>query len=338
METLEKPRVNYADFVAGKKPEFTKGTVAWVIEKFIREMNGLDGQPAVKTLGVSHEYNLRARQKEPIGAVMALELDKSHVIAHCRKRQAAGALPQTVQQDVTYLTVALKYAGSAFDDCKGISDKAIDEAYPFLKTNNLVKKSEPRDILPSQQDIDVLEADFAKSNRHPACTIDMVQFQRWQLASSRRLSESCRANWIDWDFETQTMVVYKMKDSKNRNRTERVALTDEAQDMLIEMAFAMDADPAKWNDRQPRIFPYNAKSVGAKYSRFKKKREMKHVLHDCRAKCYTGMREKGIPAAVAILVTGHKGEQLPERVYKRMKAESFKLLQHMRVGEQRAAA
>jgi hypothetical protein len=39
---------------------------------------------------------------------------------------------------------------------------------------------------------------------------------------------------------------------------------------------------------------------------------------------------EGHSAAVAILVTGHKAEALPERVYKRIKADRFKDLQHVR--------
>ena len=98
METLVKQRVSYRDFVA-KAAKNRQGTVAWIIERYIVEMDGLDGKPAVKTLGLSHKYTLRRLQRSSIGAALTKDLSKSDVIAHCRERQAAGVLPQTVQQD-----------------------------------------------------------------------------------------------------------------------------------------------------------------------------------------------------------------------------------------------
>jgi integrase len=110
----------------------------------------------------------------------------------------------------------------------------------------------------------------------------------WQIASGRRIGETCKLLWEDWDREAQTIVVRKMKDPKNKNKRKVVALTDEAQAMLVELYEKRDPS-------EPRIFPYNSKSVGASYTRAKNDLEIIDLhLHDCRAKCYTTMREKGI--------------------------------------------
>jgi hypothetical protein len=61
-----------------------------IIERYIAEMNGLDGRPPVKTLGLSHMYSLRMLQRSPIGAISAPSLTKGDVIAHCRMRKDAG--------------------------------------------------------------------------------------------------------------------------------------------------------------------------------------------------------------------------------------------------------
>lgn len=339
METMEKPHLKYSPehFAARSALGFVEGSVAHVIERVIRAMNGWGGVPGIKPHGGSHLYTLRKLQKAPIGKVMANKLTRGDVIAHMKMRIAEGVKPQTTMQDFTYLFVALKYAKSEPTwDCEGIATQALADAKPYLLTHNLICKSTPRDRLPQPEEIAALEAEAVKSNARRGTKIDMVLFTRWQIASSRRLSESCRITWRDWDYETQTQLVHKMKDPKNRNKTKRVALTDEAQAMLVEMAFAMNEKPEMWNDQEPRIFPWNAKSTGAKYGTLKKRAGVVGLrLHDSRAQCYTSMREKGIPGVVAILVTGHETEATPERVYKRTKAESFKTLQ-TQINEHRA--
>lgn len=331
---VSKPRLTYAQFLVVQQPPAP--TVSWVIERFIREMDGLDGKPPVKTLGSSHRYTLRRLQRCPIGALLWRDLDQDHVVEHMQFRQKNGILPQTCNQDYTYLSGALKYGGSAWRDCKGMTDAALRAAKPFLTKHNLICKSEPRDRRPMPEEVAKLEVLAAEANLHPCNQIDMVRFARWQIASSRRLSESCRIEWHDWDYEAQTMLVHKMKDPRNRNKTKLVALTNEAQALLLEWAWEMNAKPETWTCTERRIHPYNAKSVGAKYTRLKHRAGIVGLrLHDSRAECYTRMKEKGIPASVCILVTGHESEALPERVYNRMKAGSFKQLQHIR--EQRAA-
>lgn len=322
METMsmEKPRLNYAQYLATRNAITTAGTVAWVLERYYKEFE--------HRILHSQMYTIRRLQKSPhIGQKVALKLVKSNIFDHVKMRLAAGIKPQTINQDITYLRVALKYAGSAWEDCEGITDGAVSTALPYLKTQGMIGKSAPRDRLPSDEEDSSLTIFYEKQGKHKNTKIPMNKLKRWQRISGRRIGETCALLWRSWDYEKQTVLVLKMKANK---KPKVVALTTEAQEMLLEMAWEMDANPAL-RDEEPRIFPYNAKSVGASYTRAKNVLAIPDLrLHDSRAKCYTTMREKGIPAAIAILVTGHKAEALPERVYKRMKAEDFKTLQHVR--------
>lgn len=313
---VSKPRLNYAQFVATQE----QLTVAVVIRRYIVEMDGLDGRPPVKTLGLSHRYSLRMLQRSPIGALLASALTKGDVIAHCRMRKDAGIKPQTVQQDFTYLSGALKYAGSAWDDCIEVSDAALAAAKPFLTKHNLICKSTPRTRRPTPEEHAALLAVFARENLRPRNKIDMVKVADWQYRSARRISESCRIEWTDWDREGQTIVVHKMKDPKNRNKSKRVALTVEAQALLV----------AWWETRdqnEPRILPYNDKSCEARYIDAKKECGIVGLrMHDSRRDCGTRLVEdKGYSPAEAILVTGHETTAIFERTYLVMKPENFRL-------------
>lgn len=323
METksMEKPRLSYADYLATRNAIKTEGTVAWVLERYYTEFR--------QRIGSSQMYTIRRMQKSPhIGPKVALKLAKSNIFDHVKMRLAAGVKPQTINQDMTYLRVALKYAGSAWEDCDGITDGAVSAALPYMKTHNMVSKSLPRDRLPQDQEIALLRAFFRKQAQHQNTKLPMETLMDWQIASGRRIGETCKLLWEDWDRDAQTIVVRKMKDPRNKNKRKVVALTNEAQAMLVELE-------GKRDQAEPMIFPYNAKSVGASYTRAKNILEIVDLrLHDCRAHCYTSMRKRGVPGAIAILVTGHETESLPERVYKRMKAEDFKALQHVRESAQ----
>ena len=297
------------------------GTIAWLVERYIAEMNGLNGQPAVKTLGETHYYKLRQLQRFPIAKVKALEITKRDLIDLCRSRIAEGVSPATVNHDVTAISGVLKYAGSAWEDCEEVSDAAVIAAKPFLVKHNLISKSVPRSRRPSLEETDRLLAYFGREARKPAANeINMVNMTRWQLASGRRVGESCKLLWEDWNRESHTILVRKMKDPKNRNKRKIVALPEAAQAMLV----------ALWEKRNPaeaRIFPYRSKSVSAAYTRAKRELGIKDLrLHDSRRDCYTRLVEdQGYSLEEAILVTGHETIAIPQRTYLAMKPENFRL-------------
>lgn len=317
-----KPRLVYGQvFAAPQDPKNIFGTVAWVIERFIVEMNGLDGRPPVKTLGQSHLFLLRLLQRWPIGAKQARELHRHDVIEHCQKRREK-VMAATVNQDVTYLSGVLKYAGSAWDDCTRISDRAVVKAKPFLVKHNLIGKSTPRTRRPTPQEVVALLAHFAIENARKQNEIDMVKVARWQLASLRRISETCRMTWLDWDPEGHTMLVHKMKDPKNRNKTKRVAMTEAATELLYEWAWAMNANPASWHDPEPRILPYKSTSCSARYTLAKIALEptcpgiRSLRMHDSRRDKFTRLVEDdGYSLEETILFSGHETIAIPQRNY-----------------------
>ncbi len=304
-----------------EKVRIKHGTIAWLIERYIAEMNGLNGQPAVKTLGETHYYKLRQLQRHPVAQLKPLKITKRDIIDLCRSRIADGATPPTVMHDVTALSGVLKYAGSAWEDCEEVSDACVIAAKPFLVKHNLISKSTPRSRRPSPDEIDRLIAYFGREARKPAANqINMVNMTRWQLASGRRVGESCKLLWEDWNRESHTILVRKMKDPKNRNKRKIVAIPEAAQTILV----------ALWEKRgpdQPRIFPYRSKSVSAAYTRAKKALGIEDLrLHDSRRDCYTRLVEdQGYSLEEAILVTGHESFAIPQRTYLAMKPENFRL-------------
>lgn len=314
---MEKPRVTYAQ-VFGMKYE--KGSIADLIERFVREMDGFvkpggEVVKGVRPLGYTHRYVARRMQRATIAKALASKLKKSEVIEHCRMRANENVCPATVNQDITTLRGVLKYAGAAWNDCEDVSDAAIAAALPFLTKHNLVGKSTPRKRRPTDDEKRRLEEYFKKQNDHPLTVVDMVKVSLWQRASSRRIGESCDLLWIDWRPEDRTILVRKMKDPKDRAKSKWVALTEEAQALLYEWAHEMNTKP-ELRDAEQHILPFNKHTCSARYTLAKHALGILDLrLHDDRRDCASRLVENDYSAEEAILVTGHDTTKVFRRNY-----------------------
>jgi integrase len=144
----------------------------------------------------------------------------------------------------------------------------------------------------------------------------MVRVSRWQHASSRRIGESCALLWRDWEPVKQTILVRKMKDPKNRAKQKWVALPWDAQDLLYEWAYEMDAKPELRND-EPRILPYKSKTCSQRYTKAKKLLgiENLHLHDDRRDRGSRLVEEDGHSAEEAIQYTGHDTTDVFQKTY-----------------------
>lgn len=312
--------------------DFKKGTVAWLIQRYLEEVAAND---QMKQIGASQMYLYRRlQQRSPAGSKQAAKLTKADIIAIARwlrqqkvKSTSRNVGPATVSQYLSCLGVVLDYAGSGvWDDCVELSSLPIKAARAFLVKHNLVGKSTPRDRRPSTEEIGTLEELGHQRNKNKRTRIDLVKLGRWQIASGRRLGESCRIEWRGWNELEQTMLVTKVKDPRRRNKNKYAALTDEAQFMLYELAWEMNAaGPKAWYDPQPRIFPWNAKSASQAYADLKRKAGIQNLrLHDSRGECASRLVESGYSPAQAILVTLHETTTVFERTYMRLRPENFR--------------
>ena len=325
--SLEKPKVKYSDFLKSKVVEDV--TVALLIERYIAEME------TVKPCGDSQKYVLRAMARRAIGAKAATSLKHGDIIEYARTRRQERVIHSqdrlvgaaTAGQELSYLSVVLKYAGPAWD-CAGVTAAAILSAKPWLMKQGVIGKSAPRDRRPTAEELVSLEAIAHERNKQRGTKIDLVKLARWQIASCRRVSETCRIEWRGWNEQDQTMLVTKVKDPRTRNKTKQAALTSEAQAMLYELAWEMNARPETWGDREPRIFPWNSKSASQAYADIKRKAGVQGLrLHDSRREGCTRLIEAGYKTTQAIMVSLHETDAIFQRNYMRQDPASFKDLQ-----------
>jgi integrase len=304
--------------VKAKVNPFPEYTVAWLMERYVNEMNGWGGRPPVKQLGETSYYKFRQLQHMPIGAIDAAKLTKADVKEHCQER-AKTVCPATVMHDITALTVVLKHAPSEWDDCerRGISVAPVEAAKPSLQKHGYIGKSTPRTRVPTDEEIEKLVSFFSAPKRKAASNEitampDMIAFA---LMSSRRVGEICRIlrsdiNWANLDKDGNRAPLYMVRDMK-----------DPKKKIGNHMWFPLFPELEEIVLRQPqtedRIFPYRAKSVSAKYTRAKKALGIQGLrFHDNRREAITRALAKNLsPHQVRHYYSGHKTTVMLERVY-----------------------
>lgn len=284
-----------------------------LIEKYIAAVHPM------KPFGASHLYTLQLLQALPIGEIHAEKLKAFDLLEHCRGRIAGTwrkkVCAATVTQDLTYLRGPFGFAKIGLD-LPDVSLVAFVDVKPLLEKYNLVGKGRPRDRRPTQDEIDRLLDHFrAEGRKHEAPMADICEFQ---IASCRRIGETCRLKWGDVDFDNKTMLVRDMKDPKHKvGNNHRFALLGRAWDVLM-------AQPRLTTDPAERIFPYRAKSVSAAYARAKKALGIEGLrLHDSRREGASRLFEEGYGVPEVMVMTGHKTPNLLMRVYTKLDAANL---------------
>jgi integrase len=321
METQAKPRVSLAEYEAMMKnrtPTYAPFSVADILERYIREMNGTATVPGLKPLLSGHLYGLRMLQRMPIAQKDARTLTIADWKEHCNMR-IKTVCAATVNQDLTYFRSPLDYAPSAWPaDCSKVSAKSIEDAIPVLKKYNLIGKGRPRSRRPADEERDMLEAYF---DAHPS-SMPMRKIMEFATWSARRRGEICRLRFEDVSEEKRTCIVRDMKDPKfKKGNDHEFPLLGRAWD-LVEPRLKAWKEAGRPSGAS--IWPYNAVSVGAYFTRAKKELGIKNLrFHDLRRDAASRLFEAGYSVQEVMLVTGHKTPVMLLRVYTALKAEDL---------------
>lgn len=294
--------------------DFREDSLAWLIQKAIDESH----QPGGRAFGLSKGYTLRRLQKAPITAKIHTALKPTDFIDHCKARRAAGALPQTIQQDMTYLSGILKHAFEIWE-MPNAGLLAYKKAKPELDKQQLIGKSEPRIRLPAEEELAQLRAYFTEQNENPRTKIDMVTVMDAELLTGRRISELCRIERQHVNVEKRTCWVYNLKNAKGKGYHAEFALIEGAWELFERRLAAVPINP------QARLFPWAAKSCGIRYTLAKNALGIKGLhMHDNRALCFVRLLDKGYSSLqVRKGISLHRNPNIFENTYARIKAESL---------------
>lgn len=203
-----------------------------------------------------------------VGALAGKRADKLEApdfIGYIRHRRRDGAGPSTAGNDLVWL-------GQVFRAVRielrlPVPEAALAEAKDYLWQTRVVAKSKQRDrrLRPGEEDR-ILEALRRRDGRAKIPMVDIVLFA---LATGRRQEEITRLQWADLERDKGTCLLRDVKhptDKLGNHRSFRLlspglAIIDRQPRLKLRDGKGREAG------EDPRIFPFDAKSVGAAFTR-----------------------------------------------------------------------
>lgn len=218
-------------------------------------------------------------------------LSSDVLISHIAER-LHSVKPQTAQNDLIWLRNIFKAAHPAWGIQVNASE--IESAITFCRKKGMIARPDSRDRRPTKDELEALSEHF--QNRDGRADIPMFDIMWFAIHSARRQAEITRLRWADNDEKHLTGMVRDIKHPRKKGLNKRFKYTQAAWDIV---------------QRQPKtsefIFPYNAKSVGATFTRACHLLEIKDLrFHDLRHEATSRLFEAGYSIPEVQLFTLHE--------------------------------
>lgn len=229
------------------------------------------------------QAQLKFLEKHSIGKADALKLTSTVLIDHVRARRGAGAGPATAGNDLIWIGVVLRAAKSV----KGlhVRPEIVEEARTACRELRLVGKPRERDRTPMYEELKALDAYFARNDRR--AQIPMRRIMWFAVYSTRRQDEITRLQRSDNDADRKLGVVRDAKHPTDKDGNHRSFRYTPPAWAIMEM------QPSVENEN--RIFPYNPRSIGARFTRACKMLGIVDLhFHDLRHEGTTRLFEQGL--------------------------------------------
>ncbi|BAN49319.1 site-specific integrase [Metapseudomonas resinovorans] len=267
-------------------------TIRKIIEQY------LDEYERVRPLGKTKRATLKAISETWLGEIADSDLNSQRLVEYAQWRmseEGGKVQAQTIGNDLSHLGAVLSIARPAWG--YEIDPSAMPDARIVLKKLGLISKSKERDRRPVMAELDkLLEHFFEMQQRRPSF-INMPKVVAFAIFSTRRQEEITRIRWDDLDEQRQAVLVRDMKNPGQKIGNDIWChLPDEAWAILQSMPRS-----------RPEIFPYNAESISASFTKACKFLEIADLrFHDLRHEGVSRLFEMDWDIPRVASVSGHR--------------------------------
>jgi integrase len=218
----------------------------------------LDEYERIRPLGKTKRATLTAISESWLGDVddSALTSQKLVEFAQWRmSKEGGGVQAQTVGNDLSHLGAVLSVARPAWG--YEVDPLAMPDARRVLRKLGMVTKSNERNRRPTLGELDALMEHFFEMQARRPDSIHMPKMIAFAIFSTRRQEEITRIRWADLDEQRHSVLVRDMKNPGQKIGNDVWChLPDEAWSIVQKMPRDVEV-----------IFPYNARSVSASFTR-----------------------------------------------------------------------
>lgn len=226
------------------------------IKKMIEQY--LDEYEKIRPLGKTKSATLSAIKETWLGELDDAALNSQKLVEYAQWRmseEGGGVQAQTVGNDLSHLGAVLSVARPAWG--YEVDPHAMPDARKVLRKLGMVSKSKERNRRPTLDELDRLMTHFFEMQKRRPDSINMPKMIVFALFSTRRQEEITRIRWEDVDCARQAVLVRDMKNPGQKIGNDVWChLPDEAWAILHTMPKV-----------KREIFPYNAKSISASFTR-----------------------------------------------------------------------
>lgn len=253
------------------------------------------------SMGRSKRYSLLMVRDCDISNINVSSLKPRDFVDFCKDRKSAGAGPSTVAGDISYLRALLKSAQALYD--VDVDATPIIKAMPTLHALNLIGKSQIRSRRPTIDEVVLLKEGLLQHSSQ----IPYVDILEFSILSCMRVGEVCSITWEDLNVDEAWVWVRDRKDPRKKvGNHMKVPLLGGALDIVLRQERIDD----------PRIFPFNSRSVTAGFRRVRNSLGIHDLrYHDLRREGASRLLEKGYPIERVAQVTGHRDLNTLWRIY-----------------------
>ena len=224
---------------------------SYLLGKIIRWY--IDTYRHVRKWGRTKQPSLEFLERHPFSSRDARYLTSSDLVQHIQERRAGGTGPSTGSNDLTWIGVVLRAAKGA--QGMKVNPLIVNEARSTCHELRLIAKPKRRNWRVGALEEQKLDEHFCR--RDDRSNIPMFDIWHFAIESARREDEICNLLWDDLDEGNRTGIVRDAKHPRLKEGNHR--------------KFKMTSEAWAIVARQPRndqrIFPYNAKSVSAAFTR-----------------------------------------------------------------------
>ena len=244
-----------------------------------------------KNLGRSAQHQLGWVKKSDFGKKKLADLSLESLTDLAEDMLAEDRQPQTVAGYLTILVNTLYWASKRRFI---VPIAALKQAMEQMWEDEILARSEERNRRPSIDELNKILNAVIENKRQKIPLVKIIVFA---IFSCRRLGQISRLRWEDLRVDRKEILVRDMKHpKKKKGNNVWCDLTDEALEIILSMP-----------QEGEFIFPFNAKSVGTAWRRYRNLLEIKDLrFHDLRHEGITRLFEMGKPAAFVAKYSGHK--------------------------------
>jgi integrase len=234
----------------------------------------------IRPMGRSKSAHIKFLENMNLANINVTDIKSSDLIKHVRERRKSGAGPSTVNNDLVWLRIILRYARAAWN--VPVDLKTIDDAYEVLRAEKLVSKSKARSRRPTETELVCLSDYFQNKEKHRN-SMPMNDIMWFAIHSARRQSEITGLLIDDNDEKTRTGIVRNLKHPTDRELFRRFKYSDEAWEIVC-----------RHTHKEERLFPFDPKTVGASFTRACRLLEIDDLhFHDLRHEATSRLFEAG---------------------------------------------